>query len=232
MDIAPGSLYRLEGWALEEGDFDLSSYRDRDQNWKKIAFEGMFLDPSDNPSANQTFNLTNYVAAIVHNAHANNNTEQGRYYILFLTPQDCDAIDPAKDFPIQFDSYSAYPESDFKRGTTRVFVCRNNKAMDLGRFKTLDLIGQTWDEAVESNKNLFLPLNPLLRFCDSESENDLGTSDSTPTDVISFVNSVGRCIVSPAADRPEWFDALEQAAGAGVMKCAEHSRSFILCPGI
>ena len=52
MDIHSGSLYRLEGWELEKRNYVFISYRDRDQNWAKIAFEGMFLDPSDNPCAN------------------------------------------------------------------------------------------------------------------------------------------------------------------------------------
>jgi hypothetical protein len=223
MDIHSGSLYRLEGWVLESGDYDLISYRGRDQNWRKIAFEGMFLDPSDNPCVNQDFSLADYVASIVDTAYASNNIEPGRYYILFLIPQDCDEIDPADDFPSQFDAYSAYPESDHKSSATRIFISRDNMVMDLGRFKTLEILGQSWGELIESNNNLFIPVNPRLIFCDSESEDDLGTSDDVPADVISFVDSVASCLIDPPADRPKWFNELEQAAGAGVMKCAEQA---------
>lgn len=221
MDIRSGSLYRLEGWALEAGDYDLISYRDRDQNWREIAFEGTFLDPSDNPCANQDFSLTDYVASIVDTAYTNKDIEPGRHYILFLIPQDCDEIDPADDFPSQFDSYSAYPESDHKGKATRIFISRDNKVTDLGRFKTLEILGQPWDEAIVSNDNLFIPVNPRLVFCDSESEDGLETSDNVSTEIISFVNSVASCLIDPPADRPKWFNELEQAAGAEVMKCTE-----------
>jgi hypothetical protein len=223
MDIHSGSLYRLEGWALEQGNYDLDSYRDRDQNWTRIAFEGMFLDPADNPCANQDFSLTDYVASIAHKAHSDKDIEAGAYYILFMIPQDCDEIVPAEDFPSQFDSYSAYPESDHKSRPARIFISRENRVTDLGRFKTLELLGESWDEAIERNANIFIPVNPLLSFCDSELKEDAENQVDTPASVISFVHSVASCLIDPATDRPKWFDELEQAAGAEVLKCAEQA---------
>lgn len=208
---------------MEKGSYDLISYRDRDQNWTKIAFEGMFLDPLDNPCANQDFSLTDYVASIVHKAHAENDIEPGKYHIMFMIPQDCDEIDPADDFPSQFDSYSAYPESDHKSKATRIFISRDNRVTDLGRFKTLELLGQTWDEAIESNTNLFVQLNPLLSFCDSGSADEPGPSEDTPADVVSFVDTVAVCLINHPGERPQWFKDLEQAAGAGVMRCVEQA---------
>lgn len=228
MDIAPGSLYRLEGWVLEEGHYDVSSYRHRDQNWNKIVFEGIFLDPFENKSANQAFSLANYVASIVCDAHARNITEKGISHILFMIPQDCDEIDPSDGFPAQFDSYSAYPESDYKGGTTRVFISRDNKVMELSRFKSLEILGQAWDDAVKDDSSIFLQVNSDLAFCKSEYEQDLGTSDDIPAAVISFVDSVASCLIDSPSDRPEWFHDLEQAAGAGVMRCAEQAG----CPEI
>ena len=63
MDITSGSLYRLEGWKLQDENYELSAYRSSDLNWKRIVFEGQFLDPSENPDANQDFSLSDYVAA-------------------------------------------------------------------------------------------------------------------------------------------------------------------------
>lgn len=189
-----------------------------------LPSEGMFLDPSDNPYANQTFSLTDYVASIVHHAHStNHNPEQGKVYILFLVPQDCDAIDPADDFPEKFDSYSAYPESDYKSRDIQIFICRDNKVMSLDKFEILENLCQTWDEAVKNNTDLFLPLNPQLSFSFSEAEDDLEISSDTPDDVMSFIKSVANCLIDPPADRPEWFRELEQAAGAGVLSCAEQA---------
>ena len=223
MDIHSGSLYRLEGWALEKGNYDISSYRGRDLNWSKIVFEGIFLDPSENPCANQDFSLTDYVAAIVHKTHADNNIDQGTYYILFMIPQDCDEIEPAVGLPSQFDSYSAYPESDHKSRATRIFISRDNRVTDLGRFKTLELLGESWDEAVERNANIFVPVNPLLSFCNSELQEEVENSGDIPTSVILFVESVASYLIAPPTDRPGWFDDLEKAAGAGVLKCAEQA---------
>ena len=52
MDISEGSLYRLEGWELEEGKFEISTYRSNDLDWDKVVFEGQSLDPNENPGAN------------------------------------------------------------------------------------------------------------------------------------------------------------------------------------
>jgi len=223
MDIAPGSLYRLEGWALRDRDFNINSYRDRDPNWQRITFEGMFLDPSDNPSANQSYSLTDYVASIVHHPLTNRIPEHGKAYILFLVPQDCDAIDPADDFPEKFDSYSADPESDCKSRDIQVFICRDKNVMSLDKFEILKNLGLNWDEALENNMDLFLPLNPQLKFSSLEPEDDLEISRDTPDDVKSFIKSVANCLIDTHADRPEWFRELEQAAGAGVLSCAEQA---------
>jgi len=85
-------------------------------------------------------------------------------------------------------------------------------------------MGQTWDEAIESNSNLFIPLNPLLSFSDSDSAEESVTSDDTPAEVVSFVDTVARCLIDPSSERPQWFKDLEQAAGgAGVMRCVEQA---------
>jgi hypothetical protein len=57
MEISAGSLYRLEGWELQESNYQLDAYRSNDLDWESVVFEGQFLDPSENPNANQSFKL-------------------------------------------------------------------------------------------------------------------------------------------------------------------------------
>ena len=65
MEISAGSLYRLEGWELQESNYQLDFYRSNDLDWESVVFEGQFLDPSENPNANQDLKLPKYVKTTV-----------------------------------------------------------------------------------------------------------------------------------------------------------------------
>ena len=156
MDISEGSLYRLEGWELAEGNYLLENYRSNDLNWEKVVFEGQFLDPEENPSANQEFTLPKYIKTTVEFYYENKHASNGHFYILFLIPQSCDEIDEGENFPSDPNDFSADAESDYNNGRISTFICKDANVMDLGRFKVLSMLGDTWESALEEHPNYFI----------------------------------------------------------------------------
>jgi hypothetical protein len=221
MDIAPGSLYRLEGWQLDKGNYDLEHYRSNDPNWTKIVFEGLFLDPNENPDANQNYGIPNYVGAVVQLCFQQNNDKSGMPCIIFVIPQDCDQIEPGPDFPSQFDDFSAYPESDYGSGRIRIFISRDDRVTDLGRYKTMEMLGTSWDEAIENHSNFFVRVNPDMCLNNvSEQECDDESLSDVPEQVAKFISAVAEAQNMKPLDRPAWYADLEAAIGAGVLSSA------------
>lgn len=220
MDIAPGSLHRLEGWEINECHYDLEHYRSNDPNWKKIAFEGLFLDPSENPAANQEFDISQYVGAVVRDSHRRSDKQSGVSYILFAIPQDCDQIEPGAGFPNQFDDFSAYPESDYGCGRIRTFIGRDGRVTDLGRYKVMEMLDTSWDEALEINPNWFVRVNPEIHLNVSEEECGDGSLADVPVEVLEFIRAVADAQNMKQLDRPDWYADLEVAIGAQVLSSA------------
>ena len=156
MDIAEGSIYRLEGWELEEGNYELDNYRSNDLDWEIVVFEGQFLDPEENPGANQEFSLPKYVKTTINFYYENNHASNGKFYILFMIPQSCDEIDEGENFPHDPSDFSADAESDYSNGRISIFICKDANVMDLGRFKLLSMLGDTWESALEEHPNFFI----------------------------------------------------------------------------
>lgn len=156
MEIASGSLYRLEGWELQERSHDLDFYRSKDLDWQSVAFEGQFLDPSENPDANQDFTLPKYVKTTIDRYYENEYVKKGKTYILFMIPQSLDEIEVGEAFPGDPNDFSADAESDYKDGRVLTFICKNGDVMDLGRFKMLSMLGMTWESALEESPNFFI----------------------------------------------------------------------------
>jgi len=156
MDISEGSLYRLEGWELEEGNYELDNYRSGDLDWEEVVFEGLFLDPEDNPGANQEFTLPKYVKTTIDFYYENGHASNSKFYILFMIPQSCDEIDEGENFPGDANDFTAYAESDYGNGRVLTFICKDANVMDLGRFKVMSMLGDTWDSALEEHPNFFI----------------------------------------------------------------------------
>ena len=156
MDIAAGSLYRLEGWELEMDNYQLESYRSNDLDWESVAFEGEFLDPSENPDANQESTLPKYIKTTVDYYYENDYTETGKTYILFMIPQSCEEIEEGANFPDDPNDFSADAEGDYDDGRVLIFLCKDGEVMDLGRFKALPMLGATWESALEESPNFFI----------------------------------------------------------------------------
>jgi hypothetical protein len=156
MEISPGSLYRLEGWELEEGNFDLSAYRSKDLDWEDIVFEGEFLDPSENASANQEFKLPKYVKTTIDYYYENGLASKGSTYILFMIPQQCDEIEEGEGFPEDPNAFSADADGDYDDSMVLTFVCKDSEVMDLSRFKLLPMLGSTWESALENSPKFFI----------------------------------------------------------------------------
>lgn len=156
MEISAGSLYRLEGWELQESNYQLDAYRSNDLDWESVVFEGQFLDPSENPNANQDFKLPKYVKTTVNFYYENEYASKGKTYILFMIPQACDEIEESEGYPNDPNDFSANAESDYEDGMTITFICRDGEVMDLSRFKLLPMLGMTWESALESSPNFFI----------------------------------------------------------------------------
>jgi len=156
MDIKPGSLYRLEGWELKEGNFELSVYRSNDLDWEDIVFEGEFLDPSENKLANQEFKLPKYVKTTVDYYFDNGLTSKESTYILFMIPQQCDEIEEGEGFPEDPNDFSADAEGDYDDSMVLTFICKESDVMDLGRFKLLPMLNSTWEAALEESPKFFI----------------------------------------------------------------------------
>ena len=156
MEIAEGSVYRLEGWELEGDNFELNSYRSNDLDWEQVVFEGEFLDPNENPGANQDFKLPKYVKTTVDFYYENNYAKEGKTYILFMIPQSCCEIEEGDDFPNDPNDFSADADGDFEDGRVLIFLCRDSEVMDLGRFKVLPMIGATWESALKDSPSFFI----------------------------------------------------------------------------
>ena len=156
MEIAEGSIYRLEGWELEEGNYELNTYRSNDLDWEQVVFEGEFLDPSENPEANQDFRLPKYVKTTVDFYYENKYAKEGKTYILFMIPQSCDEIEEGDDFPNDPNDFSADAEGDFEDGQILIFLCKDSEVMDLGRFKVLPMLRATWESALQDSPNFFI----------------------------------------------------------------------------
>ena len=156
MDIAEGSIYRLEGWELEDDNYELNSYRSNDLDWEQVIFEGEFLDPSENPEANQDFKLPKYLKTTVDFYYENKYAKEGKTYILFMIPQSCDEIEEGDNFPNDPNDFSADAEGDFEDGQILIFLCKDSEVMDLGRFKVLPMLGATWETALQDSPNFFI----------------------------------------------------------------------------
>jgi hypothetical protein len=156
MDIKVGSLYRLEGWELQDGNYDLSSYRSNDLDWESVVFEGQYLDPSENPDANQEFKLPKYVKTTIKFYYENEYAKKGKTYILFMIPQSCDEVEEGESFPTDPNDFSADAESDYADGLVLVFICKDGEVMDLGRFKLLPMLGMSWESALNDSPKFFI----------------------------------------------------------------------------
>jgi len=100
IDIENGKLFRLEGWLLKEDSYELESYREDDQNWESIKFEGSFVEPHGNIDLHNGLNLNGWLKKQA------SSTLQGGYikdddseYIMFLVPQDCDSLIAGENYP-------------------------------------------------------------------------------------------------------------------------------------
>ena len=156
MEIVEGSIYRLEGWELEDDNYELGSYRSNDLDWEKIVFEGEFLDPSENPDANQDYKLPKYVKTTVDYYFENKLAKTNKTYILFMIPQACDEIEEGENFPEDPNDFSADAEGDSEDGQVITFLCKDSEVMDLGRFKVLPMLGATWESALKDSPNFFI----------------------------------------------------------------------------
>jgi hypothetical protein len=159
IDIATGSLYRLEGWLLVDDEYRLSRYREQDPDWEEIRLEGLFLDPTMNTDLPQVATVSDYVAAALDHATKNQEIKQSKYYILFMIPQECDSIEAGDAFPKDFNAWTAYPESDCTRGiapAVQTFICHQGRAMKLENYLDIGKSHVSWDDAVASNPDLYL----------------------------------------------------------------------------
>jgi hypothetical protein len=95
--------------------------------------------------------------------------------------------------------------------------------MELGRFTTLGMLGLSWDKALGTNADFFVPLNSELSLFDDESEDKPEAIDAISTHIAAFIRAVADAQSTLPSDRPDWFKSLEVAAGAQVLEAAEQA---------
>ena len=156
IDIENGKLFRFEGWDLKEDNFELDSYRSSDENWEYIQFEGYFVEPHGDIDLHKGLDYRGWVSDQVafrekEGFFTNNNDE----YILFLAPQDCDSLIAGENYPQDKTDWSV-EESGESDGQIQVFICKNGKILPLSFYKTMPMMGMSWDEALKNNPKWFI----------------------------------------------------------------------------
>ena len=156
IDIENGKLFRFEGWELKEDNFDLDSYRSSDLNWEYIQFEGYFVEPHGDIDLHKGLDYRGWVSDQVafrekEGFFTNNNDE----YILFLAPQDCDSLIAGENYPQDKTDWSV-EESGESDGQIQVFICKDGKILPLSFYKTMPMMGMSWEEALKNNPKWFI----------------------------------------------------------------------------
>ena len=73
-----------------------------------------------------------------------------------MIPQSCDEISEGEGFPNDPNDFLADAESDHKNGRISTLICKAGDVTDLGRFKVMSMLGDTWESSLEEHPNYFI----------------------------------------------------------------------------
>ena len=155
IDIEKGKLLRLEGWVFKDGEFDFQSYRDDDQDWEEIKMEGYFVEPHNGLDLHDGFDLIGWIKNQTNIYYKDGYLSKDVNYIIFLIPQDCESLIAGDNYPEDKEDWSADDMDDLD-GITKTFIIKDNSILPLSFYKTLEMLGKTWEEALETNTKWFL----------------------------------------------------------------------------
>ena len=155
IDIEKGKLFRLEGWVLKDGEFDFQTYRDNDQDYEEIKMEGYFVEPHNDLDLHNGLDLNCWIKNQTNIYFKDGYLNQNVNYIIFLIPQDCESLIAGDNYPEDKENWSVDDMDDLD-GTNKTFIIKDNSILPLSFFKTLEMLGKTWDEALETNTKWFL----------------------------------------------------------------------------
>ena len=155
IDIEKGKLLRLEGWVFKDGEFDFQTYRDDDQDWEEIKMEGYFVEPHNGLDFHNGLDLLGWIKNQTSIYFKDSYLKKDIKYIIFLIPQDCESLIAGDNYPKDKEDWSTDDMDDLE-GTAKSFIIKDNSILPSSFYKTLGMLGKTWEEALETNKKWFL----------------------------------------------------------------------------
>ena len=125
-------------------------------DWEDILFEGYFVEPHGDIDLHKGLDYRGWISDQVAFSYSEGFiTDNENEYILFLAPQDCDSLIAGSNYPQDTSDWTT-DESGDGDGQIRVFICKKGKIMPLSFYKTMPMLGMSWDEALENNPKWFI----------------------------------------------------------------------------